>query len=124
MITEQEINQLVANINEILQEDRAKLKISFHFAAERLNDNRNNPPITLNELRTIFIKFIKHHLQKILEKEEGFSFTIKCKNSGIAIPCAIEHEFDIGSKWVIQQVITIMRKWNFNAYHGDALFEI
>lgn len=47
MITQQQIDDLVADINDILEEDRAKLKMSFHFAVDRLNDPRNKPPITL-----------------------------------------------------------------------------
>ena len=124
MITQQQIDDLVADINDILEEDRAKLKMSFHFAVDRLNDPRNKPPITLAELRVIFTNFIGQHLQTILGKDEGFSFTIKCQKSGIAIPCAIEHELDIDAKWVVQQVITIMRNPQFNAYHGDVIFDV
>jgi len=124
MITQQQLDDLVSDINHILEEDRAKLKMSFHFAVDRLNDERNKPPITLEELKSIFETFIASHLRSILSEREGFSFTIKCNKSGIAIPCVIQHELEIGAKWVVQQVITIMRKHSFNAYHKDVIFEV
>ncbi|AOF20167.1 TPA: hypothetical protein PXM11_004247 [Yersinia enterocolitica] len=124
MITQQQLDDLEADINDVLQEDSAKLKFSLHFAADRLNDTRNVPPITLEELRVIFDVFIKSYLQAILKENDGFSFTIQCEKSFISIPCIIEHDFDIGKKWVIQQVLTIMRNPKFTAYHNDMIFKV
>lgn len=124
MITKQQIEDLEADINEILQEDRAKMRLTVHFAVDRINDTRNNPAITLDELRAIFTTFIENHLTEILGEAEGFKFTIKCGKSHIAIPCVIEHQYDIGAKWVVQQVMTIMRNPNFKAYHGDKIYNI
>ena len=85
MITKQQIEDLEADLNEILQEDRAKMRLTVHFAVDRVNDPRNSPPITLAELRTIFTTFIDAHLQDILGEDEGFKFTIRCNNSHISI---------------------------------------
>jgi len=124
MITKQQIEDLEADLNDILQEERAKMRLTVHFAVDRVNDPRNSPAIALAELRTIFTTFIDRHLKEILLENEGFKFTIRCGQSNICIPCIIEHQYDIGAKWVVQQVMTVMRNPNFKAYHGDKVFDI
>ncbi|WP_337026059.1 hypothetical protein [Pantoea eucrina] len=124
MITEQQIDGLIKRINGILQEDRAKMKFSFHFAQDRLNDPRNNPDITIDELEYIFTTFINRHLQQMLKMDEGCSFTIKCSKSHIAIPCAIQHELEYGATWVVQQVVTVMRKQDFKTHPKDQVFTL
>ena len=42
-ITKRAILDLEAEINDILEEDCAEVKFTFHAAYERLNDPRNNP---------------------------------------------------------------------------------
>ncbi|PRD13516.1 hypothetical protein [Pantoea coffeiphila] len=114
-ITEQQIIDLEDEINEILQEDAAKIHFSFHAAYERLNDERNKPPITLSELEDVFKLFIHVHLQAVLGFDEGTTFTIKCNKSALHFPCAIEHEREYGKIWVIQNVVTAMRKEGFKS---------
>ncbi|EAZ4935304.1 hypothetical protein [Salmonella enterica] len=114
-ITKQQLIDLEDEINEILQEDAAKIHFSFHAAYERLNDERNKPPIALDELDDIFKAFIAKHLQTVLSYAEGTTFTIKCNKSDLHFPCAILHEVEFGKTWVIQNVVTAMRKAGFKS---------
>lgn len=114
-ITEQQLKDLESEINDVLQEDAARIHFSFHAAYERLNDVRNKPPIALDELEGVFRAFIAAHLQTVLGFGEGTSFTIKCNKSHLHFPCAIVHEKEFGKTWVIQNVITAMRKVGFNS---------
>ncbi|HCT1899693.1 hypothetical protein PGN70_05100 [Klebsiella aerogenes] len=114
-ITEQQLIDLEDEINEILQEDAAKIHFSFHAAYERLNDERNKPPISLDELDNVFKAFIAKHLQTVLSYTEGTTFTIKCNKSDLHFPCAILHEVEYGKTWVIQNVVTAMRKAGFKS---------
>ena len=114
-ITEQQLKDLESDINDVLQEDAARIHFSFHAAYERLNDVRNKPPITLDQLDDVFRAFIAAHLQAVLGFEEGTTFTIKCNKSHLHFPCAIVHEKEFGKTWVIQNVITAMRKAGFNS---------
>ncbi|RTP88002.1 hypothetical protein EKN35_17470 [Enterobacter asburiae] len=114
-ITEQQLIDLEDEINDILQEDAARIHFSFHAAYERLNDQRNDPPIALAELEDVFKSFIAVHLQAVLSFVEGTTFTIKCNKSALHFPCAIVHEREFGKTWVIQNVITAMRKDGFKS---------
>lgn len=114
-ITKQELLDLEADINDILEEDCAEVKFSFHAAYERLNDARNNPAISLAELEEVFKEFIREHLKVVLALEEGKTFTITCNKTHLNFPCAITHDRRIGKVWVIQSVVTVMRKQGFKS---------
>ncbi|WP_318385841.1 hypothetical protein [Enterobacter sp.] len=114
-ISKQELLDLEADINDILDEDCAEVRFTFHAAYDRLNHARNNPPITLDELEAVFTEFIRTHLQAVLTYAEGTMFTIKCNKTHLNFPCAIVHDRRIGKVWVVQQVLTVMRKEKFVA---------
>lgn len=114
-ITEQQLLDLQADINDILAEDCARIHFTFHAAFERLNDPRNNPPITLNELNKVFQSFIECHLTTILDYVEGTRFVLKCNKTHLHFPCAITHDRQLGKLWVVQNVITVMRKKDFKS---------
>ncbi|MBW1215061.1 hypothetical protein KYI92_14915 [Pantoea allii] len=114
-ITEQQIIDLEDEINDILQEDSAKIHFSFHAAYERLNDARNNPAISIDELESVFKFFFDKYLQTILGYAEGTSFTIKCNKTHLHFPCVIVHELEFGKTLVIQNVVTVMRKADFKS---------
>lgn len=115
IITEQQLLDLQSDINDILAEDCARIHFTFHAAFERLNDPRNNPPITLNELNKVFQSFIERHLTTILDYEEGTRFVLKCNKTHLHFPCAITHDRQLGKLWVVQNVITVMRKKDFKS---------
>ncbi|TKI02414.1 hypothetical protein [Martelella alba] len=112
-ITRQGILDLEAEINDILAEDCVELHFTFHAAVERLNDPRNNPAISLNELDELFRTFIDTHLTTVITYPEGTTFTIRCNKTHIHLPCAIKNDVRIGKVWVIQSVVTVQRKAGF-----------
>lgn len=114
-ITKRAILDLEAEINDILEEDCAEVKFTFHAAYERLNDPRNNPAISLNELEDVFKEFIKIHLTTLLGYPEGTTFTIKCNKTKLHFPCSVVHDLRYGKKWIVQSVVTIMRKADFKS---------
>ncbi|MFX2131043.1 hypothetical protein [Klebsiella pneumoniae] len=114
-ITKRAILDLEAEINDILEEDCAEVKFTFHAAYERLNDPRNNPAISLNELEDVFKEFIKIHLTTLLGYPEGTTFTIKCNKTKLHFPCSVVHDFRYGKKWIVQSVVTVMRKADFKS---------
>lgn len=114
-ITKRAILDLEAEINDILEEDCAEVKFTFHAAYERLNDPRNNPAISLNELEDVFKEFIKIHLTTLLGYPEGTTFTIKCNKTKLHFPCSVVHYLRYGKKWIVQSVVTVMRKADFKS---------
>ncbi|HDS4235652.1 hypothetical protein [Klebsiella pneumoniae] len=114
-ITKRAILDLEAEINDILEEDCAEVKFTFHAAYERLNDPRNNPAISLNELEDVFKEFIKIHLTTLLSYPEGTTFTIKCNKTKLHFPCSVVHDLRYGKKWIVQSVVTVMRKDDFKS---------
>lgn len=114
-ITKRAILDLEAEINDILEEDCAEVKFTFHAAYERLNDPRNNPAISLNELEDVFKEFIKIHLTALLGYPEGTTFTIKCNKTKLHFPCSVVHDLRYGKKWIVQSVVTVMRKADFKS---------
>lgn len=114
-ITKRAILDLEAEINDILEEDCAEVKFTFHAAYERLNDPRNNPAISLNELEDVFKEFIKIHLTTLLGYPEGTTFTIKCNKTKLHFPCSVAHDLRYGKKWIVQSVVTVMRKADFKS---------
>lgn len=114
-ITKRAILDLEAEINDILEEDCAEVKFTFHAAYERLNDPRNNPAISLNELEDVFKEFIKIHLTTLLSYPEGTNFTIKCNKTKLHFPCSVVHDLRYGKKWIVQSVVTVMRKADFKS---------
>ncbi|EMV9403975.1 MULTISPECIES: hypothetical protein [Klebsiella] len=114
-ITKRAILDLEAEINDILEEDCAEVKFTFHAAYERLNDPRNNPAISLSELEEVFKEFIKIHLTSLLGYPEGTTFTIKCNKTKLHFPCSVVHDIRYGKKWIVQSVVTVMRKADFKS---------
>ena len=114
-ITKRAILDLEAELNDILEEDCAEVKFTFHAAYERLNDPRNNPAISLNELEDVFKEFIKIHLTTLLGYPEGTTFTIKCNKTKLHFPCSVVHDLRYGKKWIVQSVVTVMRKADFKS---------
>lgn len=112
-ITPQGLSDLESDINDILEQDRAEIRFTFHAAYDRLNDPRNNPPISLTELDNVFREFIHIHLAAVLSFDEGTTFTLRCNKTNLNFPSAISHDVRYGKIWVIQSVVTVMRKQGF-----------
>ena len=115
-ITHREISKLEKDINEKLTQYNAQFIMTFHFSEERLNDARNQPPITVDELEKIFTSLIDKHITAIVALNHEDSFNIRCTKSHINMPCGVLKESQAnGSTSHKSIVITVMRKEGFKA---------
>lgn len=110
-ITQAELDALTARINAALAPHSADVEMSVHFGLDRINDLRNRPPITADELEGIFMRFIEQHLPAALALQDNETFNIRCLASHINMPCEVR-------KYVADPkhnmfVITVMRKQSF-----------
>lgn len=115
-INQAEVQALETSINAKLTQYKAQFIMTVHFSVDRLNDARNNPPITIPELENIFDKVIAKHILAIIVLNDGDTFNIRCLTSHINMPCAVVK--NTSDNHTITQkniVITIMRKQNFFA---------
>lgn len=113
-ITQQELNTLEATVNAKLAAHKASFVMSVHFGADRVNDARNVPPITLAELESIFDRLISQHLMAILVLNDGDTFTIRCGTSHINMPCGVKKSTAPNASITQKNiVITVMRKQGF-----------
>jgi len=118
-ITSAERITLEQAINDKLIPFNTCFEMSFHFAHERLNDLRNDPPITIQELESIFDRLIDKHILSIVALDDGDTFNIRCTTSHINMPCGVEkttrQNGTVSQKNIL---ITIMRKENFRSKDG------
>lgn len=90
--------------------------MTVHFSSDRLNDSRNTPPITIQELERIFECVIERHILAIVALDDGDTFNIRCTTSHINMPCAVVKRTENNGTFSHKNfVITIMRKENFYA---------
>ncbi|HMW72286.1 MAG TPA: hypothetical protein PKD17_10720 [Cellvibrionaceae bacterium] len=111
-----EISTLEAILNEKLESERMRFSLSVHFIKDRLNDPRNDPAISITELQGIFNRLIAVHVGRLKTLKDRESFTVRCRASGIHIPCTMTHDRDKSGK-VTKTIITItiMRKRDFKS---------
>lgn len=115
-ITQQDITKLEDYINNQLAQFKAQFIMTMHFSWDRLNDSRNNPPVTIQELTDIFDKLISQHINNILVLNDGDTFNIRCSKSHINMPCAVKKDTSASATITHKNIlITIMRKANFKA---------
>ena len=113
-ITQAEIDDLEARINAKLAKYKAQFRMSVHFSVDRLNDARNNPPIALDELESVFDRVIDQHILAILVLNDGDTFNIRCTTSHINMPCGVKKSTSPNSTITHKNiVITVMRKPGF-----------
>lgn len=111
-----EISTLEAILNEKLTSERMRFALSVHFIKDRLNDPRNDPAISITELQGIFNRLIAVHVGRLKTLKDRESFTVRCRTSGIHIPCTMTHDRDKSGKITKTIItITIMRKRDFKS---------
>ena len=113
-INQQEISQLEQYINNKLTVYKTEFIMTMHFSVDRINDVRNNPPITIEELKDIFDSLIDNHITAIVALNDKDTFNIRCTNTHINMPCAVVKKLqNNGSISHKNIVITVMRKETF-----------
>lgn len=109
-----EISTLESVLNEQFSQDRLSFKMSVHFVKDRMNHPRNNPGITLTELKGIFNRLTTVHISKLLLLKHLDTFNVRCTKTDINIPCAVEMSTDRTCNDHRQIIaITVMRKKGF-----------
>ncbi|USD64082.1 hypothetical protein [Vibrio sp. SCSIO 43136] len=111
-ITVEQLNQLEEEINAKLKGKDASFKFSMHFALDRVNDTRNKPPVTIEELRNIFNKVVDTKMESLLTLKDGDEFLIRCGTGHLNLPCELKKNGSHAQSFVI----TVMRKANFKPY--------
>lgn len=126
MITEQDLIDLENQINQRVKPYSTSFQLTFHFANERVNDIRNNPPISIEELSSIFERFINAHIMTVIALNDRDSFTIACSKTHIHIPCGVQKRVDTSNGGYSHKniVITIMRKKDFKSKQDDIVLSI
>lgn len=116
-ITAADISSFEDSLNQKLAVHNAQFKMTVHFSFDRLNDPRNNPPITMAELKSIFERLLSQHLNAILVLDDNDTFNIKCTTSHINMPCGVRKVSNPNNGTITQKnvVITVMRKKGFFA---------
>ena len=115
-ISQQDVVDLESRINSKLTDYNAEFIMTVHFSVDRLNDGRNRPPITIEELENIFDRLIDQHILAIVALNDQETFNIRCRSSHINMPCGVRKETDNnGSVSHKNIIITVMRKSNFYA---------
>lgn len=66
-ITQQELSDLETKVNAQLTAYKAQFSMTMHFAIDRVNDARNNPAITIEELDFYHVNNDKVVIQKFYE---------------------------------------------------------
>lgn len=106
--------QELANLEKFADEIWGKLKIDVEFTRhfyDRLNDNRNNPPITKEEMRDFFKKAFKKYGGKIRQLGKSAEAVLTQLSTDLNLPFALEFDPKTGELDLITK--TIMRKDKF-----------
>src|SRR4051812_38420137 len=117
---------LEARINARLERFSTSFKLSVHFLNDRLNDVRNQPPISMLEHERIFDRLlVDENIASIVALDDGDEFNIRCAESHINMPCAV-HKRTTANNTVTHKsiVITIMRKQSFKARNSRVEFAV
>ena len=108
-VTQKELNDLEKFADRLLNKFDIDIEFTRHFA-DRMNDKRNKPAITVEELRSLFKKMADNRGKKV--KKHGNSEAIlKDMQSDLNLPVVVNWkngEFEIVNK-------TIMRKKAFKS---------
>ena len=106
-VSQKQINDLEKFADRILAKYDIDVEFTKHFV-DRVNDDRNNPDITIAELQKLFKKIQKHKGEEI-KKMKDHEVVLKDMQSDLNIPVVVKFkngEFEVTNK-------TIMRKKNF-----------
>jgi hypothetical protein len=109
-VTTQQLNDLERILDNAFKDTGLDIEWTKHFK-ERINDARNKPAITIDELREIFIKSLAKYKDKYKKMYDGFEAVLFDAQSKVNLPFVINYdrrsdEFDLVTK-------TIMRKADF-----------
>ena len=115
-ISADDISTLEHVLNEKFSKERLRFKMSVHFVRDRMNHERNTPPITITELQGIFNRLTTIHISKLLKLKHNESVNVRCLTTDINIPCVMSKSVSSGGAQSSEVIaITVMRKKDFKA---------
>jgi hypothetical protein len=109
-ITYQDLQQVKNFVDKYFEKLGLDIKFSKHFL-ERINDPRNNPKITIEELNKIFKEVYDEHGTELKMKKDDYTAVIKDMTTDINTPFVMNYDWKTGDIDIILK--TIMRKDNF-----------
>ena len=117
-VSQKQLNDLEKFADRLLAKFDVDVEFTRHFA-DRMNDARNKPAITIAELQRLFKKIAKNKAKNIRQNPDSEA-VIKDMQSDLNLPVVINYdkkndEFEVVNK-------TIMRKKNFGT--SDKVFNV
>jgi hypothetical protein len=112
-VTEEVSQQQLGDLEKFADRLLAKFKIDVEFTrhfADRMNDARNSPPITVGELQKVFKKIASHKGAEIRQNPD-IEAVLKDIQSDLNLPIVINYDKNKDEFEVVNK--TIMRKKNF-----------
>jgi len=108
-VSQQQLNDLEKFADRLLSKFKIDVEFTRHFA-DRMNDDRNNPPITVGELQKVFKKIASHKGVEIRQNPD-IEAVLKDIQSDLNLPIVINYDKNKDEFEVVNK--TIMRKKNF-----------
>jgi hypothetical protein len=108
-VSQKQLNDLEKFADRILKKFDVDIEFTRHFA-DRMNDKRNDPPITVAELQRVFKKIAKRKAKNIRQNPDSEA-VIKDLQTDLNLPVVINYDRKNDEFEVINK--TIMRKKNF-----------
>ena len=117
-VTQAQINDLEKFADRLLSKFDVDIEFTKHFA-DRMNDERNNPPIKISELQSLFKKIAKDKAKKI-KSHPNSQVVLKDLQKDLNLPIVV----DLDKKGEIEvRHKTIMRKKNFTTPNDVIKYE-
>jgi hypothetical protein len=110
-ITKQDLNALERALDALFGKINLDIEFTNHWK-ERINDVRNNPHITIEEVKQMFQKIFSKYKDILNNPKIDWQAVLKDMKSDINIPFVIQHDKKEGLQLVTK---TIMRKKNFKS---------
>lgn len=110
-VSARQLNDLEKFADRILAKFDVDIEFTRHFR-DRMNDDRNKPAITVNELQRVFKKIAKNKAKNIRQNPDSEA-VIKDLQSDLNLPVVINYNRNKDEFEVINK--TIMRKKNFKS---------
>ena len=108
-VSQRQLNDLEKFADRLLAKFDVDIEFTRHFA-DRMNDKRNDPPITVAELQRVFKKIAKRKAKNIRQNPDSEA-VIKDLQTDLNLPVVINYDRNKDEFEVINK--TIMRKKNF-----------
>ena len=115
-VSQSDLNQIEAYADRLFAKVGIDVEFTKHFI-DRVNDERNNKPITPSELTRLFKQVYKYHAKPIAQMGPDAEAVMKDMRTDVNVPFALQwdkdnQELDLVSK-------TVMRKQDFKSSNRD-----